>query len=144
MGIKETIVNILHDCGVELYDIETVSEHEQKIFRIYIISKEEKVDLDKCTEITKILSPILDLEPPVNGAYTLEVSSPGIERPLKKMEHFIGSIGEDIKIKLINTDKIIGKLDSIKDNKLTIIEYDGEVTIVPIDDIEKARTYYKW
>jgi len=144
MTTKETIVNILHDCGVELYDIETVSEYEQKIFRIYITSANKKVNLDKCAEVTKILSPILDLEPPVNGAYALEVSSPGIERPLKKMEHFIGSIGEDIKIKLINTDKIIGKLDSIKDNKLTIIEYDGEVTIVPIDDIEKARTYYKW
>jgi len=144
MTTKETIVNILHDCGVELYDLETVSENEQKIFRIYITSATEKVNLDKCAEVTRILSPILDLEPPVNGVYTLEVSSPGIERPLKKMEHYIGSIGEDVKVKLINTDKIIGKLDSIEDNKLTITEYDGEVTIVPMDDIEKARTYYKW
>ena len=141
---KETIVSILQDCGVELYDLETVSEYEQKIFRIYITSAKEKVNLDKCAEVTKILSPILDLEPPVNGVYTLEVSSPGIERPLKKMEHFIGSIGEDVKVKLINTDKIIGKLDSVKDGKLTITEYDGEVTSVAIDDIEKARTYYKW
>ena len=144
MTTKETIVNILHDCGVELYDLETVSENEQKIFRIYITSADEKVNLDKCAEVTRILSPILDLEPPVNGVYTLEVSSPGIERPLKKMEHYIGSIGEDIKVKLINTDKIIGKLDSVEDGKLTIIECDGEVTVVPMDDIEKARTYYKW
>lgn len=144
MTTRETIVNILHDCGVELYDLETVSEFEQKIFRIYITSAIEKVNLDKCAEVTKILSPILDLEPPVNGVYTLEVSSPGIERPLKKMEHYIGSIGEDVKVKLINTDKIIGKLDSVEDRKLTITEYDGEVTIVLMDDIEKARTYYKW
>ncbi len=144
MTTRETIVNILHDCGVELYDIETVSEFEQKIFRIFITSADEKVNLDKCAEVTRILSPILDLEPPVNGVYTLEISSPGIERPLKKMEHYIGSIGEDIKVKLINTDKIIGKLDSINDGKLTITEYDGEVTIVSMDDIEKARTYYKW
>ncbi len=144
MTTKETIVNILHDCGVELYDLETVSENEQKIFRIYITSADEKVNLDKCAEVTRILSPILDLEPPVNGVYTLEISSPGIERPLKKMEHYVGSIGEDVKVKLINTDKIIGKLDSVQDGKLTIIEYDGEVTVVPMDDIEKARTYYKW
>jgi len=144
MTSKETIVNILHDCGVELYDLETVSEFEQKIFRIYITSAKEKVNLDKCAEVTKILSPILDLEPPVNGVYTLEVSSPGIERPLKKMEHYIGSIGEDVKIKLINTDKIIGKLDSVEDSKLRITEYDGEVTVIPMEDIEKARTYYKW
>jgi len=144
MTTKETIVNILHDCGVELYDLETVSEFEQKIFRIYITSAKEKVNLDKCAEVTRILSPILDLEPPINGVYTLEVSSPGIERPLKKMEHYIGSIGEDIKVKLINTDKIMGCLDSIEDKKLTITEYDGEVTVVHMDDIEKARTYYKW
>ncbi len=141
---KETIVNILHDCNVELYDLETVSENEQKIFRIYITSAKEKVSLDKCAEVTRILSPILDLEPPVNGEYTLEVSTPGIERSLKKQEHFVGSIGEDVKVKLINTDKIIGKLDSVENGKLTITEYDGEVTVVSMDDIDKARTYYKW
>lgn len=144
MTTKETIVSILHDCDVELYDLETVSENEQKIFRIYVTSAKEKVNLDKCAEVTRILSPILDLEPPVSGEYTLEVSSPGIERPLKKLEHFIGSIGEDVKIKLINTDKIIGKLDSVENGKLTITEYDGEVTTISMDDIEKARTYYKW
>ena len=144
MTTKETIVNILHDCGVELYDLETVSENEQKIFRIYVTSAKEKVNLDKCAEVTKILSPILDLEPPVSGHYTLEVSSPGIERPLKKMEHYRGSIGEDVKVKLINTDKIIGKLDSVSDGKLVITEYDGEVTTISMDDIDKARTYYKW
>ncbi|WP_024954827.1 ribosome maturation factor RimP [Sulfurospirillum arcachonense] len=143
MTTKETIVNILHDCDVELYDLETVSEFEQKIFRIYITSP-EGISLDKCAEVTRILSPILDLEPPVNGVYTLEVSSPGIERPLKKIEHYKGSIGQDIKVKLINTDKIIGKLESMEDGKITIIEEDGEVTTLSLDDIEKARTYYKW
>ncbi len=144
MTTRETITSILHDCGVELYDIESVSEFEQKIFRVYITNAKESVNLDKCAEVTRILSPILDLEPPVNGVYTLEVSSPGIERPLKKMEHFIGSIGEDVKVKLINTDKIIGKLNSIESGKLTITEYDGEVSVIPMEDIEKARTYYKW
>jgi len=144
MTTKETILNIVHDCGVELYDLETVSENEQKIFRIYITSAKEKVNLDKCAEVTRILSPILDLEPPVSGEYTLEVSTPGIERPLKKLEHFTGSIGEDVKVKLINTDKIIGRLDSVEDGKLTITEYDGEVTTISMDEIEKARTYYQW
>jgi len=144
MTTKETIINILHDCEVELYDLETVSENEQKIFRIYVTSAAQKVNLDKCAQVTRILSPILDLEPPICGEYTLEVSSPGIERPLKKMEHYVGSIGEDVKIKLINTDKIIGKLNLVEDKKLTVIEYDGEVTVISMDDIDKARTYYKW
>ena len=94
--------------------------------------------------MTRILSPILDLDPPVSGHYTLEVSSPGIERPLKRIEQFQGSIGENIKVKLINTDKIIGKLESIEDGKITIKEEDGEVSVIPLDEIEKARTYYQW
>jgi len=143
MTTKETIVNILNDCNVDLYDIETVSENERKIFRIYITSK-DGINLDKCSEVTKILSPILDLEPPLNGEYTLEVSSPGIERPLRKNEHYLGSIGETIKVKLINTDKIIGKLESFEEGKLTLVEDDGEVITLALDDIEKARTYYKW
>lgn len=143
MTTNETIVNILHDCGVELYDIETVSENERKIFRIFITSP-EGINLDKCSEVTKILSPILDLEPPLSGEYTLEVSSPGIERPLRKNEHYKGSIGQLVKIKLINTDKIIGKLESFKDGKLTVIEDDGEVNTISLEDIDKARTYYKW
>jgi len=143
MTTKETIINILNDCGVDLYDIETVSENERKIFRIYITSK-DGINLDKCSEVTKILSPILDLEPPVSGEYTLEVSSPGIERPLRKNEHYMGSIGEMVKVKLINTDKIIGKLESFEDGKITLLEDDGEITTIALDDIEKARTYYKW
>jgi ribosome maturation factor RimP len=143
MTNRETIVNILHDCGVDLYDIEIVSENERKIFRIYITSK-DGISLDKCSEVTKILSPILDLEPPVSGEYTLEVSSPGIERPLRKNEHYIGSIGEMVKVKLINTDKIIGKLESLEDGKITLVEDDGEVVSISLDDIDKARTYYKW
>lgn len=143
MSNRETIVNILHDCGVELYDLETASEFDQRIYRIYITSS-QGINLDKCAEVTRILSPILDLDPPVSGHYTLEVSSPGIERPLKRIEQFLGSVGEDIKVKLINTDKIIGKLESVEDGKITIKEEDGEVTIIPLDEIEKARTYYKW
>jgi len=143
MTTKETIVNILNDCGVDLYDIETVSENERKIFRIYITSK-DGINLDKCSEVTKILSPILDLEPPINGVYTLEVSSPGIERPLRKNEHYTGSIGEILKVKLISTDKIIGKLESFENGKLKLVEDDGEVSVISLEDIDKARTYYKW
>ncbi len=143
MTNKETIKNIVEDCGVKLYDIETVSENDRKIFRIYITSQ-DGIDLDKCAEITRILSPIFDVEPPVNGAYTLEVSSPGIERALKKEDHFKSSIGELVKIKLINTDTIIGELKEFKDGKITILEDDGELSEISLDEIEKVRTYYKW
>jgi len=139
----ETIRKIIEDNGASYYDSEIVSENSNRIFRIYITAK-DGVTLDLCAKISRIISPILDLEPPVNGAYTLEVSSPGIERTLKKNEHFTGSIGQDVKIKLINTDKIIGKLNSFDGKVLEIIEEDGEHTLINLEDIDKARTYYKW
>ena len=137
------IKKIIEDNGALYYDSEVVSENSNKIFRIYITAK-DGVTLDLCAKISRIISPILDLEPPVNGAYTLEVSSPGIERSLKKDEHFRGSIGENIKIKLINTDKIIGKLNSFDGKTLEILENDGELSKIELEDIDKARTYYKW
>ncbi len=139
----ETIRKIIEDNGAAYYDSEIVSENSNRIFRIYITAK-EGVTLDLCAKISRIISPILDLEPPVSGAYTLEVSSPGIERALRKNEHFTGSIGQDVKIKLINTDKIIGKLNSFDGKVLEIIEEDGEHTQINLEDIDKARTYYKW
>jgi len=139
----ETIKNIIEENGAVFYDSEVVSENGVKIFRIYITAK-DGITLELCAKISRILSPILDLEPPVSGTYTLEVSSPGIERSLKKVEHFSGSVGENVKIKLINTDKIIGKLISFENNILNIKEEDGTNTKIDIDDIDKARTYYKW
>jgi len=137
------IKKIIEENGALYYDSELASENGNKIFRIYITSK-DGVTLDLCAKISRIISPILDLEPPVSGAYTLEVSSPGIERSLKKAEHFLGSVGENIKIKLINTDKIIGKLNSFDGKVLELTEEDGEQTKINFEDIDKARTYYKW
>lgn len=138
----ETIKNILKDNALEFYDTEIASEGGNRIFRIYITSP-QGVTLDQCGKISSILSPILDLNPPMDGAYVLEVSSPGIERNLKKPEHFSNSIGENIKIKLINADKIIGKLKAF-DGKTLTIEIDGTEIKVDMADIDKARTYYKW
>jgi ribosome maturation factor RimP len=143
LSLRQSIEDILKSCNVELYDTETVTENEKKIFRIYIM-QEGGVGLDKCAEVTNILSPILDLDPPVNGAYTLEVSSPGIERALKTHRHFACSIGEMVKIKLINTDKIIGKLEKVSEEEIVVVEEDGQKSVIPFDEIDKARTYFQW
>jgi ribosome maturation factor RimP len=143
VSLKQSIEDILKSCDVELYDTETVTENEKKIFRIYIM-QEGGVGLDKCAEVTNILSPILDLDPPVSGTYTLEVSSPGIERALKTHRHFACSLGETVKIKLINTDKIIGKLEEVNEKEIVLIEEDGQRTTIAFDEIDKARTYFQW
>ncbi len=139
----EIIKNIIEESGAIFYDSEVVSENGIKIFRIYITSK-DGVTLDLCAKISRIISPILDLNPPISGNYTLEVSSPGVERSLKNDAQFRGSIGENLKIKLINTDKIVGRLNSFDGKILEIIEDDGEYIKIDIEDIDKVKTYYKW
>jgi len=139
---NETLKIILEDNGVKLYDTELVEENDQKIYRIYITA-DETITLDKCAEISHILSPIIDTNPPTNDPYFLEVSSPGIERALKKPLHFINSINETIKLKTKDSKKIIGKLINADYEKITI-EYNGKKESLKYNDINKARTYFEW
>lgn len=138
----DTIVKILEECGVSLYDTEVTSEFDKRIFTIYITSK-EGITLDKCAHVSRILSPIFDVEPPLEGEYFLEISSPGIERKLTKPEHYSASLGEKVKVKLNNKEKMIGILEDFKDNTLFLHVDDKKITI-PLGDIEKARTYFEW
>ncbi len=139
---QEQIVKIVESCGVSLYDTEVANEFDKKIFRIYITSK-EGISLDKCAEISRILSPIFDLEPPLDGEYLFEVSSPGIERKLAKPEHYSASIGEKVKVKLNNKEKFIGVLEAFENN-VASIRIDNELKQVSLDEIESARTYFEW
>ena len=141
---RETLKSLLKNCGVDLYDTETLSENDRKIYRIYITSK-DGVTLDKCEEVTKIISPILDTNPPIGGAYYLEVSSPGIERKLKTIDHFKASIGELVKIQTFQKEKLKGEILKIDDqNKIFIKDNSGEIIQIPFSDISKAKTYYQW
>ncbi|MBT7118251.1 MAG: ribosome maturation factor RimP, partial [Campylobacteraceae bacterium] len=109
MTLEESIQIAVEGCGVVLYDIAQLKEHSDNIYRVYIASK-DGITLEKCTEVSRMISPILDLDEPMHGKYRLEVSSPGVERRLKKPAHFIGSIGSSVRIKDIATDKIEGVL----------------------------------
>lgn len=139
---QEKIVKIVESCGVSLYDTEVANEFDKKIFRLYITSK-EGISLDKCAEISRILSPIFDLEPPLEGEYLFEVSSPGIERKLTKPEHFTASVGEKIKVKLNTKEKFIGILEAFSGN-VASVRVENELKQVSLDEIESARTYFEW
>lgn len=140
--INDTLESILKDNGVKLYDTELTEENDQKIFRVYITS-DETITLDKCAEISHIISPIIDLNPPTGESYFLEVSSPGIERALKKPKHFINSVGETIKLKTNNSKKMIAKLTHADNDGITV-EYNGKKESLKYSDINKARTYFEW
>ncbi len=141
---SKTLENLVKECGVKLYDTETVTENDHKIHRVYIIS-DDGVNLDKCAEVTRILSPIFDLEPPVSGEYFLEVSSPGIERKLTKPSHFQNSVGELVKIKHTELGKLKGEILSADETKVKIKDKaTKEEKELDYSDILNAKTYYSW
>jgi len=142
MRVETEVKKIVESHGVQLYDIEVANENGCIIYRVYII-KNGGVDLDLCAEISKDLSPMLDVYPPVSGKYYLEVSSPGIERTLKKPEHFEKSVGEKVYLKLNSGTKVKGKLLGFEDNEV-ILETSKGKEYFPLNEVCKANTYFEW
>ncbi|EAJ1484292.1 ribosome maturation factor RimP [Campylobacter coli] len=139
------------EVNLELYDSELTSENGKKIYRVYVMKPlDEKgerrgVNLDDCARLSEILSPIFDVEPPVNGEYFLEVSSPGLERKLSKIEHFAKSIGELVKITTNEKEKFEAKIIAVDDENITLENLENkEKTTINFNDIKKARTFVEW
>lgn len=139
----ENLEKIIIECGANLYDTDSVIENERKIFRVFI-TQEGGVSIDKCEQISRILSPIFDLNPPVEGEYFFEVSSPGIERTLKDIKHYKASIGEMVKIKLENHEKYRGKIISCGIDSFEIQIDDNEKKSFKYCEVIKARIYFEW
>lgn len=140
--LEEDIRTAIVGTGVELYDIVTLKDNDVLILRVYLTQK-GGISLDKCAEVTKLISPIIDMHDPISGEYTLEVSSPGIERKLKKPNHFKASIGESVKIKDFNKDIITGVLLSANDVEIEVETTHGK-EIISYDEISTASTFFEW
>lgn len=140
--IQEKIEKYIQSCGCELYGIELVKDFGQDVLRISVYSK-EGVSLDKCQEISQLISPFLDVEDPITSKYVLEVSSPGIERVLKNPRHFSFSIGEEIQVKNIDKTTIEGILKSCDDEGFVLENSQGEHKIAYIQT-KKVKTIFRW
>ena len=144
MSLETDIKNMVESIGLKLYDTATVSEHGETIFRISVMAPEGQVSMDKCVEATHLISPLLDVTPPVSGEYRLEVSSPGIERKLKRLDHFENSIGEKVSVTTRDKEKVEGTLKRVEEGTLYIAVADDQETAVEFNDVSKAKTYFEW
>ncbi len=142
MNLESDITKIVKANGAEFYDSEVVKELEETVFRVYITTL-DGVTLDLCADISNDLSPFLDVHPPVGGRYRLEVSSPGIERKLRKPAHFQNAIGEKVKLKVPGQDRLKGILKSANSDGITVETKHGDESY-SYGEIAKAKTYYDW
>ncbi|MEA3383766.1 MAG: ribosome maturation factor RimP [Campylobacterota bacterium] len=144
MELEESIKLAVEGVGLDLYDIVSTKEHGTNILRVFVTSK-DGVNLDQCAHASRMISPLLDINEPMNGKYNLEVSSPGIERKLKTLHHFKCSIDSLLKIKDYSAQKLTGKLIKVDDDgTITILDNDNNEQTVKFEDILSASTYFQW
>ncbi|WP_169927979.1 ribosome maturation factor RimP [Labilithrix luteola] len=142
--------------GAEVVDVELKNENGW-VLRVFVerlgasaeklSTKDAAVDLELCAGIARDLSPALDVDDPIPGRYNLEVSSPGIERPLKKEADYVRFAGEKAKLKLreaVGGQKVlVGRLGPVSAGKVAVD--DGRKTYdVPLDDIVTARLVFEF
>ncbi len=142
MSLEESIKLAVESLGANLYDIVSAKEHDRNIFRV-LVTTANGISLDKCAEISRMISPILDVDEPMGGEYILEVSSPGIERKLRKKEHFLASVGEKVKIKNFATEVFKGEL-IFADNEKIVVKTEFGDDEIKYDNILAAATYFEW
>ncbi len=149
MSLEKDINSLVSSVDLELYDTVVVSENDETIYRVSVISgeivdgKRAGVSLDSCVELTHLISPLLDVTPPVSGDYRLEVGSPGIERKLTTINHFRKSIGEMVALNSVSREKVRGVLSRVEGSKI-FIETEDESVELEFNDITKAKTYFEW
>jgi len=144
MELDEQIKIAVESCGVTLYEVGTAKDNSENIYRV-TVTKAGGIGLDKCQEISKMISPLLDINEPMKGNYRLEVSSPGIERKLKNIDHVKASVGEKVKGKEYSTETFKGELLSVSDdNTLSLKDADGVEFSIKYNDILACSTYYDW
>ena len=132
--------------GYSLYDVEYVKEGPEYYLRIYI-DKESGIDLNDCEKVSNEINEILDKADYIKEQYYLEVSSPGIERKLRKDKHLEQNISKNVEIKLFKKDnngkkEYTGKLKAFNQEEI-IIETDKEIAIER-KNIAQIKTIYEW
>lgn len=139
--IVELVEPVVSSMGYELWGLEYLSQGRYSLLRIYI-DKPDGITLTDCEQVSRQVTGVLDVEDPIQGAYNLEVSSPGLDRPLFTLSQFARYTGSEVKIslgtKLDGRRKFTGRLCGIQGNQV-LLEVDGKEYMVPADAIDNAR-----
>ena len=144
--VESLVVDRINDLGYELYDVEYAKEGKDYYLRIFI-DKKSGIDLNDCEKVSDGINEILDDADYIKEQYFLEVSSPGIERVLRKDKHFKDNIGKLIEVKLfkpLNKEKkVIGNLKDFNENFI-IVENKSEEIELDKNNIAQVKTVYEW
>lgn len=140
-NLLKLIEPVVEGLGYECVGIEYNAHPKHGMLRIYI-DAEQGVGMEDCTKVSHQVSGVLDVEDPIAGEYNLEVSTPGLNRPLFKLQHFEQFIGHTAQVNLFKPvagrRKITGLIEKIEDGVVCLQE-NGQVYEVPFQAMSKAR-----
>lgn len=146
--VRDLVLPLLADREIDLYDIEMAGP----VLKV-VIDRDGGLDLGVVADATRAVSRALDEADPIAGAYTLEVTSPGLERRLRTPQHFVRAVGETVKVKLVagadDDRRVAGVLAAADDDGITVRTGHGDDG-APVErrlayaDIDRARTVFEW
>lgn len=144
--VELIVKNIINNLGYEIYDIQYTKEGQNNYLRIFI-DKDGIIDINDCEKVNNAINDILDIEDPIKESYFLEVSSPGLERTLRKKEHYESQINNEIIVKLFkaidNSKEIVGILTDVRDNGICI-KADNKDYEIDFKNISIAKTIFNF
>ena len=141
--IRSLAADVANDCGYELFDVSLSGVGKRTFLRVFI-DKEGGVTLDDCEVFSRRLEALLDVEDPMAGPYTLEVSSPGLDRPLKNLDDFKRNVGRMVRVvtkeSIENQSFFIGRLEGVDGDSLRLSLSGGKKEVaIPLSSVSKAR-----
>ena len=131
------------ECGFEVVDMQLWAKGKRTLLRVFI-DKEGGITLDNCETFSRRFEALLDVEDPITGPYTLEVSSPGLDRPLKDSKDFKKNLGKMVRIvtkeKINNQSFFLGRLEAINDQSLSLSFTDSRGgVVIPLAMVSRAN-----
>lgn len=140
--VRDFLESLLPSMGLELFDVEFRREGHGWVLRVYI-DCESGVSLDHCSDVSRELGRYLDVEDFIENAYHLEISSPGLERPLRSIQDFIRFCGKSAKVKLHDAldgrKTLEGTIAVVENDKISLKLADGSSVQFTFEMINKAR-----
>lgn len=141
--VRDLVVPLVAAAELDLYDVDLNGGVLQ-----VLVDRAGGADIDAIAKLSRTISRVLDEHDPIVGSYALEVSTPGLERPLRTPEHFAQAIGKTVKVKTKpgteGERRLEGTITAADDATVTVESPDGTQRTVHHDEIERARTTFEW
>ena len=145
--VWQGIQPVADELGLIIWDVEFVKEGARRILRV-TIDHEDGITIDDCERMHRAIDPVLDEPDPIDTAYDLEVSSPGIERELRTDAHIDACVGERVKVKffapLEGKKSVDGTLAGRNESGDVLVELEGEIHAFPRNAVAKIQTVFEF